>query len=553
MADLPINITTSGLQPRSPAEVQATLLALVAATNPGYTANLPGILIEDISSTDVAAILQCDSALVELVNSLSPRMANAFLLTQLGQMLGITLGAASNTSVFVVFTGPPGFVIGKGFIVSDGTYQYVAQESSVIGSDGTTPPVYMLANLAGTWAVPAGTVTNLITSTPSSISLTVVNPLPGIPGSGAETQASYRSRVLQANLAASQGMARYLRTLLDNVEGVQSRLVNVQQVVGGGWLIIVGGGDPYYVANAIWTALFDISLLEGSTLNVAGITQANPAVVSTFLNHGFAVGNNIEIASCTPTDYNGSYAVNSVPTEKTFSLGKRYTTANISAISWSGGTVSVTTSTAHGLTTGSSATIIGCTPSGYNGTHTVTVVDSDEFTYPLVSNPGSATVLGQLQAGIALFDSTGLPPWVSGGVITPNPRNVTVSINDYPDTYVIPYVNPPLQTVTMTVEWDTISPNLVSTAAVAQVATAALVEYVNSINVGHPMNVYLLQSTFLAAVSSVVLPELVSVLNFSVSINGIATPPDSGTGLIEGDPQSYFYVEASGISVVQAT
>lgn len=556
--DLPTVMTESGLQPQPPATLLAQLLAGVSAVVPGYTANLPGSLVEDISSTDVGALVTCDTARVETVNSLTPRGANAFLLAQLGQMLGVPLGVGSNTSVLVTFTGTPGFVVAKGFTVSDGTYQYIVQTGGIVGDAnpttglGSTIPLFALASLSGTWAVPAGTVTRLVTSVPSSVTLSVVNQLPGTPGSGAETLTSYRTRVLQANLAASQGMVRYLKTLLGNVSGVQQRLIDVQQTDSGGWMIIVGGGDPYEVANAIWTALFDVSSLSGSELFVADISQASPAVVETFLNHGFAAGDDIEIANVDPNDYDGSYAVVSSLTEKTFSLGTRYAANNIATISWSGGTVTVTTSSPHGLTSGSTIAIAGCVPTEYNGTFTCTVVDDDEFTYPLMSDPGSITTPGQLSAGIALFDSTGLPAWVSGGLITPNPRNIEVSITDYPDTYVIPYVVPPQQTVTMTVTWDTISTNVVSSAAVAQAASEALAAYVNAVNVGHPLNLYQMESAFAESVHHILAPELISVLEFAVSINGVATPVTVGTGLFQGDPQSYFFAESAGISVVQA-
>lgn len=89
MSTLPVVLDKSGLQPQSPLSLRAQLLALVAATNPGYTANLPGSLIEDISSTDVAALALIDSARVELVNSLTPYGANAFLLLQLGNIYGV--------------------------------------------------------------------------------------------------------------------------------------------------------------------------------------------------------------------------------------------------------------------------------------------------------------------------------------------------------------------------------------------------------------------------------------------------------------------------------
>src|ERR1700674_533011 len=91
--NFPVVIGPQGLQPQQPADLLAQLLAAVAATNPGYTANLPGSLVEDISSTDVAAIALIDQAKVELVNSLTPLAANNFLLTQLGQIYGPTLGS----------------------------------------------------------------------------------------------------------------------------------------------------------------------------------------------------------------------------------------------------------------------------------------------------------------------------------------------------------------------------------------------------------------------------------------------------------------------------
>ena len=64
------DVNSSGLQPTSPTVLQQELIALVSATNPGYTANLPGSLIEDISSTDVGALSLIDSARVELFNSI---------------------------------------------------------------------------------------------------------------------------------------------------------------------------------------------------------------------------------------------------------------------------------------------------------------------------------------------------------------------------------------------------------------------------------------------------------------------------------------------------
>ncbi len=59
----------------------------------------------------------------------------------------------------------------------------------------------------------------------------------------------------------------------------------------------------------------------------------------------------------------------------------------------SGNTVTVTTSTTAGLTTGEEVTISGVSPSGYNGTYTITVASSTTFTYT-DSNSGLASVAG---------------------------------------------------------------------------------------------------------------------------------------------------------------
>jgi len=548
---LPTVITKSGLQPQSPASLREQLLARVAATNPGYTV-LPAGLIEDISSTDVAALVLIDSARVEAVNSLTPYGANEFTLAQLGAMLGIPIGVESNTSVFVTFAGPPGFVIAKGFTVSDGNHQYVVQDGGIIASSGVSSQLFALASEAGIWTVPVNTVTELITTVPTGITITVNNPVAGVPGTDSETVVEYRARVLQANLALSQGVVRYLKTLLGLVSGVQQRLISVQQD-GTKWRVIVGGGDPYEVGYAIWTALFNPLNLIGSILNIDNITAASPGVVETFLNHGLAVGDVINIDGVNPTDYNvDDLSVLAVIDEKTFSLGVAYPANPLVSASWSGGTVTLLTTVDHGVTVGSTFRLSGNTPGVYNGTHVATGgTTGSTLKYAAVSDPGALTVPGQLDAGIARFITSGFPSYVSGGVVTPNPRNITVDILDYPDTYEITFVNPPQQSVSMTVTWDTSSTNIVAPAAVAQLAVPAIVTYINSIIVGQPINLLSLQTVFRAAVESVLLPEQIIILTFSISINGIGTAPTVGTEIVEGDPQSYFYCTDADINVVQ--
>jgi hypothetical protein len=467
-----IAVGATGAIPTPPSVIRANLLTYLQATNPGYT-DLPGALIEDILSTDIAALSVCDSAAIDTINSLSPVTSNTAILVKLGQVYGVPQSVDTNTSVFCVFGGPPGYVVPQGFVVTDGSYQYVVQDGGIIATGGASPPLFCVATVTGSWAVLPNTVTQVVTSVPSPPGpITVTNPNTGTPSGGAQTEADYRAQVLQAGLASAQGMGRFLKTLLSQVPGVQSRLVSVQQVVGGGWEVIVGGGDPYEVANAIWTALFDVSLLQGSSIHVTGITQANPGVVTTDKNHGLITGqNNVHITG-----------------------------------------------------------IVGMV-SANGGPYTVTVIDEHNFSFGV--------------------DTTSFAAYISGGVVTPNNRNISVNIQDYPDTYTIPYVNPPQQTVQVQLTWNTSSPNFVNPTGMAQLGSPAIQNYINSIPVGSPINIFELQEVFQLAVAPILPVQYLTRMVFTISINGVSTPPATGTGIVAGDPESYFLCDASDIIITQ--
>ncbi|WP_430229746.1 hypothetical protein [Paraburkholderia tropica] len=399
---VPLVMTSAGPQPTPPATLNQDLINGVAATQPDYTANLPGLLIEDVSSTATGALVTIDQIRVDAVNSITPYGANAAILAQQGVMLGISQGQPTNTSVNVVFTDTlaPGYVIPVGLVVSDGTYQYVIQDGGIIQSGGSTSPLYAVANQSGSWSVPAGSVTQIITSlpTPYNTQITVSNPLAGTAGNpSSESVQSYRSRIMQANQVAGQGTPTYIATLLKEIPGVTPRLVTILQTTFG-WEVICGGGDPYAVAFAIYQGVLDLSTIVGS------ITSA---------------------------------------------------------------------------------------------------------------------------------------------------RNVAVTITDSPNSYTITYVNPPQQVVTVAATWNTNLTNFTAGAQVNQLASTAIQNYINGIQVGQPINVFAMEDAFQQAVSSVLPIANLTRLLFSVTVNGSPVTPTSGTGIITSDLESYFAISASGVSVVQ--
>lgn len=65
-----------------------------------------------------------------------------------------------------------------------------------------------------------------------------------------------------------------------------------------------------------------------------------------------------------------------------------------STFSWSGGVVTITTPSPHGLTGSFQIAVSKNTPFQYNGVYTGTVTGASTITYPLASNPGANTVAG---------------------------------------------------------------------------------------------------------------------------------------------------------------
>jgi hypothetical protein len=65
------------------------------------------------------------------------------------------------------------------------------------------------------------------------------------------------------------------------------------------------------------------------------------------------------------------------------------------------------------------------------------------------------------------------------------------------------------------------------------------------------MNLFELQNTFQNAVSSIIPPQNLTRMVFSVNINGVGVSPESGTGIIAGDPESFFFAVNAGIVISQ--
>ena len=365
--------------------------------SPGLTTDLPGSLIEDLTSTSVGPLVIIDQARVDAVNNVTPYGSNAYILAQQGLQFGLPQGLNANGSAFVVFTGSPAYVIPPGFIVSDGTYQYVVKDGGTVSSGGTSEPLFVVATNSSTFPIAPNTINVVVTPVTSPFTLTVTNPEAGIPALAPETTPAYRSRLLQA-WNPVQGVMSQVKTRVLAVPGVSPRLVSVRQA-GTLWEVICGGGDPYQVAGAIYQGAGYIGVLTGSPIDSA--------------------------------------------------------------------------------------------------------------------------------------------------------RNITVTLFDSPDYYDVVFVNPPQQVLTFAIVWNTTLPNFTASGAVNQYMIAAAQAYGNSIIVGQPVNLMVLNQQLQASVASVLAPENLTTLEVTVTINGVEQSPTAGTSIIPSDVESYFYISPTGATAVQ--
>lgn len=95
----------------------------------------------------------------------------------------------------------------------------------------------------------------------------------------------------------------------------------------------------------------------------------------------------------------------------------------LTAATWSGGLVTATTTSAHGVYPGQYFTIVGCTPDGYNGTFlALTGTTGSTLVYAVTTNPGAISVAGTLSPSV--YASAGTPAtefsWAAGYYVALN-------------------------------------------------------------------------------------------------------------------------------------
>jgi hypothetical protein len=173
-------------------------------------------------------------------------------------------------------------------------------------------------------------------------------------------------------------------------------------------VITVGSGRTLTADNATFLAS-DVGREVWAGAGIAKITQVNSSVSAVvdvlipFKDYALLAGQwritGSPQTTCTPSakDPVGSSITLTLPSASTSTSSESAKTivgASYSYDSTSGNSLITVTLPNHGYKTGNTIVIACFTPTGFNGTYTITVLNENAFTYQIAGDPGTASALG---------------------------------------------------------------------------------------------------------------------------------------------------------------
>ena len=209
-----------------------------------------------------------------------------------------------------------------------------------------------------------------------------------------------------------------------NITSYDSVFIETPISVGG--IILFG----FYPCDANGADSYDIvakNIIGGLTPATATVTSGGavpvftstitpaptPAIKVTLANHGYSVGATFPVLVPVVIDgvtLYGNYIVASVIPNVSFTISADGAPTNILTVTSAAWLATVATfgiSDEAILEVGSSVVVAGMTPSGYNGTFTVTSSSPGTFAVTIGVNPGVSTILGTATANTTSYEMNG--------------------------------------------------------------------------------------------------------------------------------------------------
>jgi hypothetical protein len=162
----------------------------------------------------------------------------------------------------------------------------------------------------------------------------------------------------------------------------------------GDEVIISGANETEYNGTFTITVLddntYEYTMSSSPSQDATGTVLANSKIaVVEHDSHGFVTGDEVKISGANETGYNGTFTIHVTSNDEYY-----YEMSSIPTQDATGTTVAsiekITVShTYHRLLDGTEVTFSGATPSDYNGTFTITVIDSNSYYFTIPSIPTS--------------------------------------------------------------------------------------------------------------------------------------------------------------------
>ncbi|MCZ9850163.1 baseplate J/gp47 family protein [Brachyspira hyodysenteriae] len=255
-----MQIGNTGVIKDDPTVIRERLLNQAIEKVEGFT-DLPSGIQNNLLDESVLDIVEIQDMLANVMNSISPSYANDFIVRELGEAFGLKIKDQALPNTTITFYGLAGVIIPEGLEVgnADGSKKFITTKSDIINATGQVSIYCEGADYYDT-PTPANTLNILLNQVLNVTSCTNLND--AVETTPAETISEFRSRFQTRALANRSGTVATLDNALKEIEGTVDRLCTYKasQIVEEGVSkavleIIVGGGDDYSVALAIFNSI----------------------------------------------------------------------------------------------------------------------------------------------------------------------------------------------------------------------------------------------------------------------------------------------------------
>ena len=169
--------------------------------------------------------------------------------------------------------------------------------------------------------------------------------------------------------------------------------------------IFAGGSSKLFKFDSSDLSMDDVSKSVARTITNVALTS-NVATITTSLAHGYSTGDSVTVDASNNT-FDGTYVITGTPTTTTFTYANTYSTAKTITNVELTSNVAIITSAAHGYSIGDYVTV-DASNNTFDGNYTITAVTTNTFSYALTNtNITSVAATGTVYKGIASVSATG--------------------------------------------------------------------------------------------------------------------------------------------------